>query len=607
VRLRTFAILFCAIWAIAIAGVAVGVVVTAMNLDLPEARSFSIDAIAVDAELTPEGVLEVSEEVTYTFRGADDLPFTVGSRDFDARPEGGTITSIAAYDEAGQQLPTLLETPTLFEWDIAPATSGTYTYELRYTVVGAIAVGSDVVELNRQWIGRTSPDVGRWSAEIDVPDGPGELRAWAHGPLDGTIDVGDSSITASVDDIPSGTFVETRLTVPVERFAIAPGDVELLPDILAEEQVWADEANAARDAAQTREDRRATIERSLNVLCVPLALLALWLFWMVWRRWGRDPKRPDDIGDYWREVPDDPPAVADAFLSWRQVGGAGYAATILDLARRDQFRIEEVPVERFLRSDAIEHRFVRPENPPTTSLRAFERRAVNWLFKDGPTITKSELVARSKKDPTAAQRFWKGFRKEVLAELDKKQYVVHDKALPIGLHLLIIVVLVGLVVLALATHAWIAAGVLVATAIALVPLTVLHLQRTPAGARRHAEWTALREYLRDFSRLDEAPVGHLELWEHYLVAAVALGVSEELMRGLEVHYPEVVEGQGGAGFAPWYVAAHHGQIGEMGSFGSSFGAAAVSSFTPSSSGSGGGGGFSGGGGGGGGGGGFGAR
>lgn len=586
-------------------GALVGVVLTGA-IDLPETRSFSLDAIAVDAEVTPEGALLVTEQVTYTFRGADQQPFTVGTRDFDPRPGGGTITSIAAYED-GEQLPTLLQTPTLFEWDIAPATSGTYTYELRYSVDGAVAVGSDVVELNRQWIGRTSPAVGRWSAQVRVPDGAGELLAWAHGPLDGTIDVGGASITASVDDVPAATFVETRLAVPVERFAVAPGDAALLPDIEAEEQVWADEANAARADAQASEDRRATIERALNVLCLPLALVALWGFWMIWRRWGRDPKRPDDIGDYWREVPDDPPAVADAFLSWRQVGGGGYAATILDLARRDQFRIEEVPVERFLRSDAIEHRFVRPENPPTTPLRRFERRAVSWLFKDGPAITKSELVERSEKDPKAAQRFWKGFRKEVLDELDKRQYVVHDRAVPIGLHALIIVALVALVVLSLATHAWLAAGVLGGTAIALVPLTVLHLQRTPAGARRHAEWTALREYLHDFSRLDEAPVGHLELWEHYLVAAVALGVSEDLMRGLEVHYPDVVDGQGGTGFAPWYVAAHHGQIGEMGSFGSSFGAAAVSSFTPSSSGSGGGGGFSGGGGGGGGGGGFGAR
>lgn len=576
------------------------------KIELPEARSFSIDAIHVDAELTETGVLEVSEQVTYTFRGADEQPFTVGTRDFEPGPLSGTITSIAAYDEAGRQLPTLYETQWLFEWDIAPARSGTYTYELRYTVEDAIVVGSDVVELNRMWVGRSSPDIGQWSADVRFPEGDGELRSWAHGPLDGTIDVDDTQVSAQAPDVPSGVFVETRTAVPVDRFSIAAGSEELLPGILAEEQQWADEANAARDEARREEELRQDARRALNVLCVPLVALALWLFWMIWRRWGRDPERPDDIGDYWREVPDDPPAVAGAFLSWRQVTGDHYAATILDLARRGELRIEEVPVERFLRADAVEHRFIRPENPPTVALRRFERRAVTWLFKDGDTITKSELVERSRKDQSSAQRFWKGFRKEVLDELDKKQYVVGDKALPIGLHLLIVLVLFGLAVAGFVLQAWLAGVVLLVASLVMIPLTFLHLQRTEAGTRRHAEWVGLRNYLKDFSRLDEAPVGHLALWEEYLVASVALGVSEQLVRGLEVHFPEVTQS---AGFATWYHVApgRAGSIGDVGSFGSDFGSAAVSSFTPQSSGSGGGGGFSGGGGGGGGGGGFGAR
>lgn len=603
-RSRRFIILAAVIVAVSLTAVVVGQLIG--EIELPEARSFSLDEVRVDAELTADGVLQVSEEVTYTFRGADDQPFTVGTRDFDPTKGGGTITSIAAYDDDGTRLPTLVESQYLFEWDIAPATSGTYTYELRYTVEGAVTVGSDVVELNRQWVGTHSPDIGAWSAAVRFPSGDGELLAWAHGPLDGTIDVDDPTISARVPGVPTGNFVETRTAVPVERFAFAPGSEEILSSILEQEQRWADETNAARDEARRREDRRAALERAFTILCIPIALFALWVFWMIWRRWGRDPERPADIGDYWREVPDDPPAVAHALLSWRTVDGDSYAATVLDLARRGHLRIEEVPVERFLRSDAVEHRFVRAENPPPTTVRNFERRTITWLFKDGPSITKSELVARNRKEQSSAQKFWQGFRKEVLADLDSRHYVVHDKALPIALHVLIIVVLAGLTVLSLAITAWLAAAVFAGTAIALIPLTVLHLQRTPEGTRRHTEWTALRRFLHDFSRLDEAPVGHLALWEEYLVAAVVLGVSEDLVRGLEVHFPEVVDDPG---FATWYLVApgHRSGVGDMGAFGSEFGAPAVSSFTPQSSGSGGGGGFSGGGGGGGGGGSFGAR
>ena len=78
------------------------------------------------------------------------------------------------------------------------------------------------------------------------------------------------------------------------------------------------------------------------------------------------------------------------------------------------------------------------------------------------------------------------------------------------------------------------------------------LQRTPAGARRAAEWDGLRSFLKDFSRLDEAVSGDLIIYERYLVAAVALGVADELVRGLSLKVPEVVANPG---FATWYVAS----------------------------------------------------
>lgn len=571
-------------------------------------RSVAIDEIHVDATLHPDGRLEVVERVTYTFRGADDEPFTVGTRSFEPGPRSGTITSIAAFDEDGQPLDTLVSTPSLFEWDIAPARSGTRTYELRYEVVDGIEVGSDVVDLYRQWVGDDGPSIGRWTAEITVPDGAGQFRGWAHGPLDGVIEVDDPVATARVPGVPAGRFVETRLVVPVERFDLTPGTTELLPGILDEEGRLADEANRLRDEERRREELRQDVARGLDIFAVPVVALAGWAFWMIWRRWGKDPKKPDDIGDYWREVPDDPPAVGSALLKWNTVDAAAFSATILDLARRGHLRIEEETVERLLRRDAVEHRFLRTEHPPAENLTPFEARVLRWLFQGGSSVTQDELVERNKADVTAAQKHWTGFQKEVRADLDGRNYIVRGKTLPFLLHGLIVVVLVALLAGSLMTQAWLAAAVFAAAAVVMLPLGLLHRSRTPAGTRRYHEWKGLQRFLADFSRLDEAPAGHLALWEHYLVAAVALGVADDLIAGLEIWFPEVLQ-EGPGGIAPWYVATSggHGRLGHIGQFSSEFGQAAVSSATPASSGSGAGGGFSAGGGGGGGGGSFGAR
>ena len=138
------------------------------------------------------------------------------------------------------------------------------------------------------------------------------------------------------------------------------------------------------------------------MFAVPVVALAGWAFWMIWRRWGKDPKKPDDIGDYWREVPDDPPAVGSALLKWNTVDAAAFSATILDLARRGHLRIEEETVERMLRRDTVEHRFLRTEHPPVEHLTPFEARVVRWLFRGGSSVTQQELVDRNKADQSAA-------------------------------------------------------------------------------------------------------------------------------------------------------------------------------------------------------------
>lgn len=575
------------------------------------ARDYSIDTVRIEAEVRADGTLVVDEWLTYTFTGADDRPFTVGTRDFELGGRSGTITSIAAFDEEDRPLATVLDTPTLFEWDIAPARSGTYTYRLRYEVDGAVQVGRDVAELYRMWIGDGFPQLDLVTVEVRVPEGDGELLVWAHGPLDGIVGVDQAAslVTAEVRDVPAGQFVETRTAIPVDRMSVPPGDADLLPSILGEEERWADEANAERERVRAAEERRATAQRAVNLLVVPLTGLGAWGFWMIWRRWGRDPKKPADIGDYWRDVPDDPPAVAAAFLKWNTVDGTAYSATILDMARRGHLRIEEEVRERVLRSDVTEHRFVKTAPRLPDELRPFERRAREWLFRDGDEITQEELVVRNRAEQTRSHSMWTSFQKEVQADLRARNYIVRGKQVAFGLHALIVVGLAGLAIAGLVLGAWFAAGLAGATALILLPLGVLHRSRTPHGTRRYWEWRGLQRFLKDFSRLDEAPAGHLVLWEQYLVAAVALGVAEELLEGLEVWFPEVL--QEGSGFATWYVASSagrgHGSVGAIGSFGSSFGTAAVSSSTPASSGSGGGGGFSGGGGGGGGGGGAGAR
>jgi Predicted membrane protein (DUF2207) C-terminal domain len=60
-------------------------------------------------------------------------------------------------------------------------------------------------------------------------------------------------------------------------------------------------------------------------------------------------------------------------------------------------------------------------------------------------------------------------------------------------------------------------------------------RRTPEGQLEAKRWEAFRRYLTDFPRLRDAPAATLELWESYLVYAIALGIADRVLAGAEAY------------------------------------------------------------------------
>ena len=125
-------------------------------------------------------------------------------------------------------------------------------------------------------------------------------------------------------------------------------------------------------------------------------------------------------------------------------------------------------------------------------------------------------------------------------------------------------------------------------------------RRTREAAELHAVYRGLRNYMKDFGRMQEKPPTSVVLWQQYLVLAIVFGIADQVIKDMHVAVPEVVNDPAFS-TGMWYMmAAGQGAPSFSSAFDSGFSAATVAA-TPKSSGSGGGGGFSGGGGGGGGG------
>ncbi|MGI8793874.1 MAG: DUF2207 family protein [Acidimicrobiales bacterium] len=559
-----------------------------------QAKSFRIAAVEIEAVLNPDASMRVVEHLTYDFQGE----FHNGTRPI---PPGDYQIVDVTVSENGIPLPSD-GGPYNLAWHY-DAFNERRTFDISYTVIGAAKVGSDVSELYWKWVGADHPGVGAVRVGLSVPGNGADVRAWGHGPLDGGVAIEGNTVRWSVDGLPAGRFVEGRVTVPTGSFVVPPTSGDRLPSVLAEEQEWADDANAARARSERMERLRDSFVRAF-----PIIPLLGWVgFMYAFFRWGKEHPPARDVGQYLRELPDDPPAFVPMLDAFGTPDPTTLSATIIDLAQRGFLSIEEERRDRMILSDKVDW-IMRWQQPPD-EVRAWERHVLSNLFASGAEVRHSDWIAGMKRNQTEASRWWERYKELVRKDFKSRQYVEGGRGPAYAMNGLIGAAVVGSGILALTAGGPIGLVGLASGGIQLAVMPVLR-RRSPAGAQRQAEWEAVERFLRDFSQLEDAPVGHLILWERYLVYAVALGVSAEVAKAMAMRVPVAADGTS-PGFAPWYIGSAFGRgdgFDSFSDFSEAFGPAVVAAAVPSSSssGSGGGGGFSGGGGGGGGGGGMGA-
>lgn len=561
---------------------------------------FSFDSWTFSATVNSDASMDVTEVITYDFDGR----CRFGIRSFER--EVDKVDGFAAADPGG---PLVVIRPEVsvsgdWEWELRQPTSNeTIPFTLTYRVSDAVEVGSDVADLNWMFLGTDHSGVGQVAIDVRFPPGippanasvadddTSVLRGFAHGPTNGVVRVFESRIEATVSGVGGGRFVEIRGIAPAEAFDVR-GERTLLAGILAEERRIADNV-------QDEEDKR----RLALVLTPVLSLIAAFGAGVLWFVGGRERKPTEVLGEYWREPLTERPAVALANLKRGTIDpGPTIAGTIVDMAQRGYVRIIGETDEGWLRDKTI-HRYQWLGKDYGPDVAQYERDVLEMIFRGQPETTSEDVNDWAKKNQSSAQSRLKRIKGGVTREYKQLGYEAKMNGLHMGLLTAICAVVgIGSWILKSATDngiAWVGVGVAVASFMAG---SYLLRNRTQAGAEAAAKADGLKNYLKDFSRLDEAPIGHLILWERYLVFAVAFGVAADLVRGMEARVPQVANDPA---FGVWYVGTSGHRFDSFDRISVNT-ASFVSAATPNRSG--GGGGFSGGGSsGGGGGGGAGAR
>jgi len=598
-------------------------------------RSLTMDQIIVDAQVLPDASMKVTERITVDFSGQwngffvkipqgnspiVEVQVSENGQPYEFNP--GT-----EYGPSGTYLTKSEGGDILIDWSI-DAYDQVRTFDVSYRVINAVKIYQDTAELYRKFIGEDNGnEISYVQVNLTLPPGAGQfkqgedIRIWGHGPLNGEVEfTGPNEVVLKVKNLPAYTFMEGRVLMPVSLFGEAPAeayeDQPALVRIISEEKGWAEQANKERAMA------RAEMGVGAGII-----LAALGSVFVLWRKYGRKHRTVFD-GDYYRDLPASySPAELSVLWNFKKMNANDITATIMDLARRQFLFLEEDTIQKrkFLGSKEVTTFLLSflpaPEpaslrKPEEAVLKPHEAELIDYLKntigggKDYIYLTDIEEYA--KKNGEEFYLWWSEWTSDIITECEEYNFFDSQG------HLTLFTVLGGLALFALG-FSLAARGGLIGWTIMIAGIIILIVprffkRRSVTGQEDYVRWAAFKRFLEHFSEMQRHEIPSLIIWEHYLVFAVTLGVAKEVIKQLEVVFPNMQEGdyRFGQGWM-MYGTYHTGMNALSNSFdgiGESFERSlrtAEKAVSKSSSGSGGGGGFSGGGGGGGGGGSYGGR
>lgn len=529
---------------------------------------YSMPKVNIQAQAETDGSLHVVEQRTFDFDGdCSSVQWSFSNLPSNAEVAINSVRIVRLGTDGGTTgYPQVLNSvPFVLEWrdsggpgrdaySFDQARSTVYVFfdaandqrliELDYTVKNGATAYSDVSEVYWQFIGEQWPVASEnveMSLALPVPSGvtvePGRnVRAWGHGSPDGVVEINeDGSVHYSIPRVEGGSYAEARVVFPSDWLTNLPSGTAQphrteahLSSVLAEEQVWADQANRSRVASLS------LVFGSALVCSVALGV-ALWAY----LRYGRE-HIPRFKGKYWKSVPDPTvhPAVIGRLWRWNRQSSDDFVATVMHLGCSGALSIEHGARPKADQpSGASQTDYLLMRNEHVQPANPLDRKALAVLFDtvaDGSdSVWFSQIAEYGKDNPRHYLDEMNAWESLLSAETAKEHFFdekgkAWQKRLVV---LAVILVLCGVVV-------WLASGELLPVAFAVLSGAGVFLlgnyceRRTREGNELCAKCKALRNWLRDTGSREGGPSSDDATLGELMVYAYLFGVAGEAVEGI---------------------------------------------------------------------------
>jgi len=576
------------------------------------AKSYSIDTVQIDARVSEDGSMNVKERRSYNFSGdysyayeyvykfpdqekspGRTAPYLLSN--FKVCETGGVKNS--CYQELAEtqiDLDNPKNNPTdsffvvdqgtryYIQWNYSAQSEMKY-FEISYDVVNAVTLHSDVAELYWQFIG------SEWempqkdilvSLSFSNSINGNDLKAWAHGPLEGEVAISESVnepiVSFQVPRVSVGEFVEARVLMPKVNFsdgATGNGD---RATIQAQEETYIKETINGKKKA-------AVLQKVFLVIIFGIFALIVFRFIKqvkLFLKYGKDDPLPkvNAPGTLWEPPSDIDPAQIEQLISGtKNLTPKAFTATVLSLVQDRYFK--------FVRSDQKQGLFTKnykyylePFNPkqsylitPVKTISSIQQSIMNFLLekvglekviaegKERDVISLDSIVSWSQTHQMESQKFFKSLKETTLKENLSEGYFNQDShnnkskangGIIIGLSILLLLISFTVapaifssfggdfsyVSIILVSGFFGFLGIVLGSIVAL--MGEFGEKRTPKGSEEAAEWLAFGKHMRNYKKTAKYEIDSIVIWEKYLVYGTLLGVSAKALSQLPIKFTE---------------------------------------------------------------------
>ena len=449
-------------------------------------------------------------------------------------------------------------------------------YQISYKVVDAIAKYNDYAEIYWQFVGSDFEiPADKVTGTILLPDNAENIQdilVWGHTEdLNGDINVtGLNEISFEISKYRGNCYIEVRSLFPKTMVGNLNRtyNYDIYDEVLQEETVWANEANARREAREKAQENTMKIMLiTISVIFGVILIISVINFIKNLKKTNNMEKKyvPTTEYEYFRELPYKDATPAEALFIKSECSNtsftSSFAANILDLCLEKYISLEVIEEKSILSDGVIKITLL---NKPKDNLKLDEKLTLNFLEDvsiDGKDLTTKDITRYLRKRPSKITSLDKDLN-TIITNVEKNAGKFDDKKkkekekfqnqkmfnyITLILLLSLGLPLIGLTLITFSNYANSKIVLMcICTAIALIVNAILSsiiTKRinvlTQEGVDEKNKWDAFEKFMEDFSMLDQKDIPDVVLWEKYLVFATAFGISEKVLKQLKVVYPQI--------------------------------------------------------------------